>query len=241
MNRASPSQAKEIAKCRSIAAYNASTATAPPEAVKRWTEKPAALATPTGRFSIDMPCPVRRPRDSLKDLALAWPYSFRLIKVARRRLPDRKVEPSAVARTRAGRAAMTNGDKSSRSDRDILIAGAGLAGLTAAYGMARAGFDVACCGAAERTGRGRTVALLNQSVAFLKSLGVWADLEARAAPLRSLRLIDDTGAFFPPRPVEFHAAEFSLDAFGWNIENDLMAEALAAKVAQIVGLERVAM
>jgi 2-octaprenyl-6-methoxyphenol hydroxylase len=135
---------------------------------------------------------------------------------------------------------MTNGDKSSRSDRDILIAGAGLAGLTAAYGMARAGFDVACCGAAERTGRGRTVALLNQSVAFLKSLGVWADLEARAAPLRSLRLIDDTGAFFPPRPVEFHAAEISLDAFGWNIENDLMAEALTAKVAQIPGVERVA-
>src|ERR1700729_1116292 len=134
---------------------------------------------------------------------------------------------------------MTNGDKSSRSDRDILIAGAGLAGLTAAYGMARAGFDVVCCGAAERTGRGRTVALLNQSVAFLKSLGAWADLESRAAPLRSLRLIDDTGAFFPPRPVEFHAAEIGIDAFGWNIENDLMAEALAAKVAQSPGLERV--
>jgi 2-octaprenyl-6-methoxyphenol hydroxylase len=136
---------------------------------------------------------------------------------------------------------MTDGDESSRSDPDILIAGAGLAGLTAAYGMARAGFDVACCGAAERTGRGRTVALLSQSVAFLKSLGVWADLEARAAPLRSLRLIDDTGAFFPPRPVEFHAAEIGLDAFGWNIENDLMAEALVAKVAESVGLERVAM
>ena len=136
---------------------------------------------------------------------------------------------------------MSKSDKSSRSDPDVVIAGAGLAGLTAAYGMARAGFDVACCGAAERTGRGRTVALLNQSVAFLKSLGLWADLEPRAEPLRSLRLIDDTGAFFPPRPVEFHAAEIGLDAFGWNIENDLMAETLGAKVAESVGLERVAM
>jgi 2-octaprenyl-6-methoxyphenol hydroxylase len=135
---------------------------------------------------------------------------------------------------------MTNGDEPSRSGPDVLIAGAGLAGLTAAYGMARAGFDVVCCGAAERTGRGRTVALLDQSVAFLKCLGLWADLEPRAAPLRSLRLIDDTGAFFPPRPVEFDAAEIGLDAFGWNIENDLMAEALAAKVAQIPGLDRVA-
>ena len=135
---------------------------------------------------------------------------------------------------------MTNGDEPSRSGSDVLIAGAGLAGLTAAFGMAKAGFDVVCCGAAERTGRGRTVALLDQSVAFLKSLGLWADLEPRAAPLRSLRLIDDTGAFFPPRPVEFHAAEIGLDAFGWNIENDLMAEALAAKVAEIPGVERVA-
>ena len=135
---------------------------------------------------------------------------------------------------------MINGDVSTRGVSDVLIAGAGLAGLSAAYGMARAGFDVVCCGAGERTGRGRTVALLNQSVAFLKSLGVWADLEPRAAPLRSLRLIDDTGAFFPPRPVEFHAAEIGLHTFGWNIENDLMAEALAANVAQIAGVERVA-
>ena len=134
---------------------------------------------------------------------------------------------------------MTNGDEPSRSHADVLIAGAGLAGLTAAFGMAKAGFAVVCCGAGERTGRGRTVALLDQSVAFLKSLGLWADLEPRAAPLRSLRLIDDTGAIFPPRPVEFHAAEIGLDAFGWNIENDLMAEALAASVAKIRGVERV--
>ena len=134
---------------------------------------------------------------------------------------------------------MTNGDEASRSHADVLIAGAGLAGLTAAFGMAEAGFAVVCCGAGERTGRGRTVALLDQSVAFLKSLGLWADLEPRAAPLRSLRLIDDTGAFFPPRPVEFNAAEIGLDAFGWNIENDLMAEALAASVAKIRGVERV--
>src|SRR4029077_7483869 len=113
-------------------------------------------------------------------------------------------------------------------------------GLTAAFAMAKAGFDVVCCGAAERTGRGRTVALLAQSVAFLDSRGLGGSLQPRAAPLRSLRLIDDTGTFFPPRPVEFHPAEIGLDAFGWSVENSLMAEALAAAVAQIAGVERVA-
>src|SRR5271170_5539611 len=105
---------------------------------------------------------------------------------------------------------MTNGDEPSRSGPDVLIAGAGLAGLTAAFGLAQAGFDVVCCGAAERTGRGRTVALLDQSAAFLESLSLWAGLRAQAAPLRSLRLIDDSGSLLPPRPVEFHATEIGL-------------------------------
>ena len=124
---------------------------------------------------------------------------------------------------------MTHGDEPAGRGADVLIAGAGLAGLTAAFGLAQAGFDVVCCGADERTGRGRTVALLDQSVAFLKSLGLWADLRLEAAPLRGLRLIDDTGTLFPPRPVEFLASEIGLDAFGWNIENDRMAEALASQ------------
>src|ERR1700730_16948962 len=134
---------------------------------------------------------------------------------------------------------MTHGDEPSRSGPDVLIAGAGLAGLTAAFGMTKAGFNVVCCGATGRTGRGRTVALLDQSAAFLDSLGLWASLQSRAAPLRSLRLIDDTGGFFPPRPVDLHRTEIGLDAFGWNIENDLMAEALAAAVAKIRSVERV--
>jgi len=134
---------------------------------------------------------------------------------------------------------MTNGDEAPERGSDVLIAGAGLAGLTAAFGLARAGFDVVSSGSAERTGRGRTVALLDQSVAFLDSLGLWTGLQPQAAPLRGLRLIDDTGSLLPPRPVEFLASEIGLDAFGWNIENDRMAEALGAAIAKARGVERV--
>jgi 2-octaprenyl-6-methoxyphenol hydroxylase len=134
---------------------------------------------------------------------------------------------------------MTKGGEPFGRGADVLVAGPGLAGLTAAFGLARAGFDVVCCGAAERTGHGRTVALLDQSVAFLDSLGLWAGLESQAAPLRALRLVDDTGTLFPPRPVEFRASEIGLDAFGWNIENDRMAEALEARVAAAAGVERI--
>jgi 2-octaprenyl-6-methoxyphenol hydroxylase len=109
---------------------------------------------------------------------------------------------------------------------DIFVVGAGLAGLAAAIGFSRSGFSVISCGAVDRLGHGRTVALLGGSIDFLKELEVWRDVEPLAAPLRSLRLVDDTGALFPARPVVFHSREIGLDAFGWNIENAILADAL---------------
>jgi 2-octaprenyl-6-methoxyphenol hydroxylase len=121
---------------------------------------------------------------------------------------------------------------------DVLIAGAGLAGLTAAIAFAQAGFDVVSCGADERTARGRTVAMLDRSVAYLDSLGLWTAIEPRAAAMRALRIIDDTGALFPPRPVEFHCSEIGLETFGWNVENDRMADALALRAEGTPGVQR---
>lgn len=50
-----------------------------------------------------------------------------------------------------------------------------------------------------------------------------------AAPLAVMRLVDDTGSLFKQPPVEFKAAELGLPAFGWNIENAALVEAMAAK------------
>jgi len=123
-------------------------------------------------------------------------------------------------------------EKSAERVCEVLIAGAGLAGLTAAVAFAAAGFDVVSCGADERTARGRTVAMLDRSIAYLDSLGLWAAIEPNAAAMQGLRLIDDTGALFPPRPVEFHCSEIGLETFGWNVENDSMADALALRAEQ---------
>jgi 2-octaprenyl-6-methoxyphenol hydroxylase len=122
---------------------------------------------------------------------------------------------------------------------DVLVAGAGLAGLTAAIAFAKAGFDVVSCGADERTARGRTVAMLDPSIAYLAALGLWPAIEPRAAAMRGLRLIDDTGALFPPRPVEFHCSEIGLETFGFNVENDSMADALALEAERTPGVERI--
>jgi 2-octaprenyl-6-methoxyphenol hydroxylase len=123
---------------------------------------------------------------------------------------------------------------------DVLIAGAGLAGLTAAIAFAREGFDVVACGADERLAAGRTVAMLDPTVAYLDRLQLWEGVEPMAAPMRALRILDDTGGLFPPQPVEFRSSEIGLETFGWNVENDRMADALAAKAARTPRLERIA-
>jgi 2-octaprenyl-6-methoxyphenol hydroxylase len=136
---------------------------------------------------------------------------------------------------------MINPKPSADRSCDVLVAGTGLAGLTAAIALARAGFDVVLCGADERVARGRTVALLDRSVAYLESLGLWPAIRTDAAPLRTLRIVDDTGGLFPPRPLEFRAAEIGLDAFGWNVENDRMAAALAVETNRTPGLKRMSL
>lgn len=109
----------------------------------------------------------------------------------------------------------------------IAIVGAGAAGLSAAIAFARDGFETVLIGGLDVRRDGRTVALLNGSVRFLEALGVWPALVPEAAPLETMRIIDDTGSLFRPPPVSFSSREIDLDAFGWNIENVTLVEKLA--------------
>jgi 2-octaprenyl-6-methoxyphenol hydroxylase len=110
---------------------------------------------------------------------------------------------------------------------DAVVVGAGPAGLAAALALAREGFETALVGHLGARADGRTVALLDGSVRFLRALGAWPALEARAAPLVAMRIVDDTGSLFRPPPATFQAAEIGLTAFGWNIENAALVAGLA--------------
>jgi 2-octaprenyl-6-methoxyphenol hydroxylase len=110
---------------------------------------------------------------------------------------------------------------------DVAIVGAGAVGLSAAHAFARDGLKTALVGGLDTRRDGRTVALLDGSVRFLEALEVWPALRAQAAPLETMRIIDDTGSLFRPPPVAFRSGEIGLDAFGWNIENAALVEGLA--------------
>src|SRR4029077_16113588 len=73
---------------------------------------------------------------------------------------------------------------------------------------------------------------------FLRELDVWRRCEDRAAALKTMRLIDDTGRLIRAPEVRFAADEIGLEAFGYNIENRILMDALEARATELPGLFR---
>jgi 2-octaprenyl-6-methoxyphenol hydroxylase len=114
-----------------------------------------------------------------------------------------------------------------KTQADIIVAGAGAAGLSTALALAQAGFSVVCVGHIDTRANGRTVALFEASLRFYKALGVWPHFRGKTAPLAKITMVDSTGARLPVPAVSFAAAEIGLSAFGENIENNVLVEGLA--------------
>ncbi|MEG6509489.1 FAD-dependent monooxygenase [Methyloligella sp. 2.7D] len=130
---------------------------------------------------------------------------------------------------------MTNFGNSNAMGYDAAIIGAGPSGLAAALALAHI---------AEGTGRRfcligppplpgsaqardtRTAALMDSSIALLRQLGVWEMLAAHAAPLKAIRIVDGATAEGHTPEILFKASEIGLGAFGYNIPNAILVQAL---------------
>jgi 2-octaprenyl-6-methoxyphenol hydroxylase len=120
---------------------------------------------------------------------------------------------------------------------DILIAGGGIAGLSAAAAFGASGLRVICVDPtppvtqAEAEGADlRTTAILQPGRDLLDRCGVWALLSDHAAPLQVMRIVDAGGETPEPRVVrEFNAVDVSDLPFGWNLPNWLLRRELLAR------------
>lgn len=118
------------------------------------------------------------------------------------------------------------------ADRGVIIVGGGPAGLFAALALKHAGLSPTLV-APRMDGPGdpRSSALLGGSVRALERLGVWARVSGTAAPLRLMRLVDDTGGLVRAPLFEGRSDEIGLDAFGYNLLNRDLNEGLRGAVA----------
>jgi 2-octaprenyl-6-methoxyphenol hydroxylase len=125
-------------------------------------------------------------------------------------------------------------------DKDLkqsaIVVGGGPAGFTAAIALASGGIDTVLAGRRPAASDNRTTALLAGSVTALATLGVWDLCAEQAAPLRVMRIVDDTGRLWRAPEVKFDAEEIGIEAFGYNIENRHLVAALERRARALGSL-----
>ncbi len=124
---------------------------------------------------------------------------------------------------------------------DVLITGAGIAGLALGCILGIQGANVALIDpqppeSIKKTPiSGRTIALMLSSLNVIRAAGLNDFPETYGTPLRIMRLIDDS---IPGQPViqsEFEAGEIGLPCFGMNIPNNLLRASLFEKFCALPG------
>src|ERR1700761_1580898 len=121
---------------------------------------------------------------------------------------------------------------------DVAVIGGGPAGVSAAIALALTGARTALIARRMPYADNRTTALLGDSVDFLQEMEVWSRCSDKAAALRAMRLVDDTGRLIRAPEVKFSSDEIGLEEFGYNIENRELMSALEGRAAEIADLIR---
>ena len=126
---------------------------------------------------------------------------------------------------------------------DAIVVGTGPAGLMAGLALAHEGLHTAVVGPTPENSAAqdpRTTALFAGSIELLRHLDVWPIIANTAVPLTGLRFVDDTGHLLRAPETLFCANELGLDAFGFNVPNVFLGEALHQRAQAQTGLSRIA-
>ena len=122
-------------------------------------------------------------------------------------------------------------------DWDIIVAGGGIAGLTATSVFSRSGFKVLCIepqkAPVRKTAKSadlRSTAYLQNAVALFKKAGVWSDLVNHAESLKVLRIFDAGKSDTNIQQSNFNSKEIGLSQFGFNIPNWLTKKVLISAI-----------
>ncbi|GAK34842.1 2-octaprenyl-6-methoxyphenol hydroxylase [alpha proteobacterium Q-1] len=125
---------------------------------------------------------------------------------------------------------------------DIAIIGGGMAGLTAACGLAHYGLEVAVIDAASppdlthEAYDGRCSAIAFASVEMFRALDIWSPLEETAQPIHEIRVSDGASPLF----LHFDEADVGDQPLGQMVENRHLRQALFFRAGQFQNLHQIA-
>ncbi len=129
-------------------------------------------------------------------------------------------------------------------DADILVSGAGPAGLAAAAAFGTAGFRTVLVDPAPPVTDEdavdadlRTTAILQPGADLLTRAGAWDRLAPHATPLQVMRIVDAGPDGTVRTTRDFDAADISELPFGWNLPNWLIRRELVARLAELPAVD----
>ncbi|MGH6829302.1 MAG: UbiH/UbiF/VisC/COQ6 family ubiquinone biosynthesis hydroxylase [Rhizomicrobium sp.] len=129
--------------------------------------------------------------------------------------------------------------RASISERDVIVCGGGMVGLTLSRALARGGLGVAVVESALPAKTmadrfdGRVSAIAYANVRMLKVLGIWPHLSHNAQPIRDI-LVSDGAPGRPASPFSLHfdAGDLGADSLGHIAENRHIRHALHKALAE---------
>lgn len=117
-----------------------------------------------------------------------------------------------------------------REKTSIAIIGAGPAGMLAALALASKGHSSILVGPETNSNDLRTTALMMPAIEVLKALDIWENLKPHAAALSTMRIVDGTKRLVRSPTVNFYSSEIGELAFGYNMPNVELNNAIAEAV-----------
>ncbi|ENN93664.1 UbiH/UbiF family hydroxylase [Bartonella bovis] len=122
--------------------------------------------------------------------------------------------------------------------RDIAVIGAGPVGMLASLSLAYKGYTVFLIGPPTRVDELRTTALMMPAIHTLQKLNIWETIKSHAAALSLIRIIDSTSRIVRAPTVNFCSSEIGKKAFGYNIPNLRLNNALINAIERTSGIIR---
>lgn len=113
-----------------------------------------------------------------------------------------------------------------KNNTTIAVIGAGPAGMISALAAAQKGYSSYLIGPETNSNDLRTTALMMPAIKILDSLGIWKNLQDKAAALSTMRIVDGTKRLIRSPVVSFHSSEIGEIAFGYNMPNVALNNAI---------------